>query len=86
MISNQAVSFFIHVLLSLEDNVNVQAYALLDNNKTNECLVIKGNDEQYVNRTTISRYPIGASAAWINEMGHYEHVDEYDYRNVIIEI
>jgi hypothetical protein len=65
--SGHAVSFFVKVYnpspwLNLASNVQSES---VDNNMTQEKLVIKGVDNEYV---AILRYPIAASVEWIEEM------------------
>jgi hypothetical protein len=62
--ANQAVSFFASIWNSSYRTANSQSLSL-DNNKTQEKLVIDHNLEDFV---TISRYPMGAKEEWIKEM------------------
>jgi hypothetical protein len=66
--ANQAVSFFAYI-----DGNAANAQSLsLDNNKTQEKLVIKVIGPSLTRRgnyVTISRYPMGAKEEWIKEMG-----------------
>jgi hypothetical protein len=80
--SGQAVSFFVKVYnpspwLNL---IRIQSDSV-DNNMTQEKLVIKGEeDNDYV---IISRYPMRASVEWINEMekGVEDTEKDWNYEN-----
>ena len=78
MNSNRAVSFSIW-LSFYPDAANVQSLSM-DNEKTNEKLVIKGADESYGD-VFISRYPVGVSDKWIDEMSK---ILDYKYRIIKI--
>jgi hypothetical protein len=69
MEAKQPVSFFIHLNHFLTAHT-VQSFSL-DNSKTNEKLVIKGATRRW-GPMTISRYPMEAAEAWIEEMAKYE--------------
>jgi hypothetical protein len=64
--NGQAVSFFVKLYnpSGWLYAHNVQSESV-DNNMTQEKLVIKGADNNYV---AISRYPMAASVKWIEEM------------------
>jgi hypothetical protein len=80
--SNQAVTFFVHLLWPSGDNGHAQVQAYVqDNNKTNERLVITGANAD--RRSTISRFPIGSSEEWIEQMG--KHEEDYKFRNIVID-
>jgi hypothetical protein len=67
--ANQAVSFFAYIWNPSCRNINAWFKSLsLDNNKTQEKLVIKGIDPDLGDFVTISRYPMGAKEEWIKEM------------------
>jgi hypothetical protein len=64
--ANQAVSFFV-CILGKHETENVQSISL-DNDKTQEKLVIEGIGPRPDHFVTISRYPMGATEEWINEV------------------
>jgi hypothetical protein len=63
--ANQAVSFFASFWF-IDTAANVQSISL-DNHKTQEKLVIQGNDLHPKILVTISRYPMGPTEEWIEE-------------------
>jgi hypothetical protein len=73
-LAKHAISFFIRTYY-LPDVPIVE----LDNNETNEKLVIKIDEDKKV---LICRYPNGANMKWIEEMAKYE--EEYEYHNIIL--
>jgi hypothetical protein len=83
--NEQAVSFFVKVKLYSPSrwrilDANVQSESV-DNNMTQEKLVIKGVDND---RVTISRYPIKASVEWIEEIEKNveDMEEEWNYVNL----
>jgi hypothetical protein len=88
MEATQPASFFIHLNVRTSERaqsffhtVQVQSFSL-DNDKTNEKLVIKEATHRW-GPMTISRYPTEAAEEWIEEMAKYE--DE-KHQNRIIRI
>jgi hypothetical protein len=65
--ANQAVSFFA-CILGKHEAENLHQSISLDNNKTHEKLVIEGIGPRPEHFVTISRYPMGATEEWINEV------------------
>jgi hypothetical protein len=74
-------SFFIRVCSS----VNQVEALTLDNDQTQEKLVIKKEDKENKDFWCIFRYPIGAKQEWIQEMSKYDG-DDCKYRNITITI
>jgi hypothetical protein len=75
-----AVSFFVKVYnpspwLHVARNVQSES---VDNNMTQEKLVIKGVENDHV---TISRYPMAASVEWINQMEQSVEDMEEEWNN-----
>src|SRR4051794_527683 len=75
--AKEPVSFFIRVCYSAN---KVQALTL-DNDQTQEKLVIRKEDDENEEFMWILRYPIGAKQEWIEEMSKY---DDCKYRNITI--
>jgi hypothetical protein len=69
--ANQAVSFFA-CFLGRHGGANVQSISLT-NDKTQEKLVIEAIDPNLGYLVMISRYPMGATEEWIEEMGNFIH-------------
>jgi hypothetical protein len=67
--NEQAVSFFLKVYnpIPWRSLDNIVEFDSLDNAKTQEKLVINPGDNECMTMT-ISRYPMAASVAWIEEM------------------
>jgi hypothetical protein len=77
--AEQAVSFFVQLYVYLDDDQHVEELTL-DNWQTQERLVIKEHrDKDY--DVSISRFPIGANAEWIE---HMAKDPIFEYRNLRI--
>jgi hypothetical protein len=92
--ANQAVSFFVCIQIwNRDEAAHVQSLSL-DNNKTQENLVIQGLDidPNLIGFVTISRYPMGATEEWIKEMRKGMEVvakrnyDEYEEREIFVRL
>jgi hypothetical protein len=71
--ANQAVSFFACIMGNhTPANANIHSISLA-NDKTQEKLVIKAIDPNLGYLVMISRYPMGATEEWIEEMGNFIH-------------
>jgi hypothetical protein len=89
--ANQAVSFFASIIG--DATADVQSLSL-DNNKTQETLVIQGlhTDPNMKDFVTISRYPMGATEEWIKEMKKGMEVVakrdycEYEERKIFVKL
>jgi hypothetical protein len=74
LLAKHAISFFIRTY-----NFPDVSIGQLDNNETNEKLVIKIDEDEKV---LIGRYPNGTNMKWIEEMAKYE--EHYEYHNIIL--